>query len=55
MGIQPLGGGQDVGGGTVAVGEDVGVSAMKAVCCPVGELIIRICSGVGVDVGLSGT
>jgi len=55
MGIQPFGGGQEVGGGMVAVGEEVGVSIIGAGCWTVGELITRICSSVAVGVGLSGT
>ena len=56
MGIQPVGGGQDVGGGTVGVGDEVRVSTtIRTVGCTVGELIIGICSCVAVGVGLSGT
>lgn len=66
MGIQPVGGGQEVGGGgTVLVGADrvcvnnasgEAVGGVNMVCVVVvGELKIGINSGVSVTVGMTGT
>lgn len=55
MGIQPAGGGQEVGGGTVALGGG-SVLVLKTTGWAVGELKIGTTAGVLVGVGgISGT
>jgi len=58
--IHPVGGGQDVGGGTVALGE--GVSGVKETAARVGICVlvrlglkIEVGGRVSVGVGISGT